>query len=109
MAAKIKEPVDGYEIQKLKVGQKLNVTCRAEGNPLPNVSWVQNSTGKVIESDLGSLQLNKALEKDADFGSYKCIARNHLKNSGWRKDEVHIKVIKCKLVTAFGIMLDYTV
>lgn len=94
MAARIKKPENGYTIEGLQVGKKVNVTCKAEGNPQPNVSWVQNSTGKVIASRMGSVQLLKALEKDDDFGSYICIARNRLKNSALKHDKVFIKLMK---------------
>lgn len=86
---KILEPDDGYEMPAMEIGALLNVTCRADGNPLPNVTWQKNSTGETFETKQGSQQLIRSLEEDDDFGIYTCIARNHL-----AKQEVSIKVIK---------------
>lgn len=73
----IMEPTDGYKTREFEIGDTLNKTCRADGNPLPNVTWVKNSTGEIFGTKKGSLQLIKTLGED-DFGSYKCIARNWL-------------------------------
>lgn len=74
---KITEPTDGYKTPEMDVDEILNMTCRADGNPVPNVTWVKISTGEIIGPKKGSLQLVKSLEED-DFVSYKCIAQNHL-------------------------------
>ena len=84
----ILEPKDGDERPPLEIGATLNVTCRADGNPLPNVTWLKNSTGKMFDSKQGSQQLIVPLGED-DFGIYTCIAQNHL-----GKEEVSIKVVK---------------
>lgn len=74
----IMEPEDGYTTPAKEIGDPLNQTCRADGNPLPNVTWVKNSTGEVFGTEKGSLQLRVKSLEDDDFGSYKCVARNHL-------------------------------
>jgi len=84
----ILEPEDGYETPVKEIGAPLNVTCRADGNPLPNVTWLKNSTGEMFETKQGSQQLIRSLGED-DFGIYTCIARNHL-----GRREVSIKVVK---------------
>lgn len=88
MKPEILEPEVGYKTARMEIGATLNLTCRADGNPLPNVTWLKNSTGEVSETKQGSQQLIKSLAED-DFGIYTCIARNHL-----GKQEVSIEVVK---------------
>ena len=88
MKPEIFEPEDGYKTPGKEIGALLNVTCRADGNPLPNVTWHKNSTGERFETKQGSQQLIKSLGDD-DFGIYTCIAHNHL-----GKHEVSIQVVK---------------
>ena len=90
MIPEILEPDDGYETPAKEIGATLNVTCRADGNPLPNVTWQKNSTGEMFKTKRGSQQLIMSLGED-DFGIYTCVARNHL-----GKQEVSIEVVKGK-------------
>ncbi|KAL9972287.1 hypothetical protein ACROYT_G018570 [Oculina patagonica] len=85
------EPSDGYTTPAKEIGDPLNQTCRADGNPLPNVTWVKNSTGEALGTQKGSLQLRVKSLDDDDFGDYKCVARNHLGSY-----EVSIKVQKAE-------------
>lgn len=89
MKPEILKPDDGYKTGELEIGDTLNLTCLADGNPLPNVTWLKNSTGEMFETRQGSQQLIRSLEEDDDFGIYKCIARNHLGGQ-----EVSIEVLK---------------
>jgi len=84
----ILEPKVGYKTAGMEIGAALNLTCTADGNPLPDVTWLMNSTGEVSETKQGSQQLIKSLA-EGDFGIYTCIARNHL-----GKQEVSIEVVK---------------
>ena len=88
MSPDILKPEDGYETPAMEIGALLNVTCTADGNPLPNVTWLRNSTGERFETKQGSQQLIRSLGED-DFGVYTCIARNHL-----GQQNVSIKVVK---------------
>lgn len=63
----------------LKLGQTLNLTCEAKGNPAPIVTWEKSRTGEIVGiSQLNINRLVLKLEKDEDFGIYMCIARNRL-------------------------------
>jgi len=82
-------PKDGYETPAREIGAPLNETCRADGNPLPNVTWLKDSTGEKFDTKQGSQQLIIRSLSEDDFGIYTCIARNNL---GQRN--VSIKVVK---------------
>lgn len=70
---------DGSSPSPLKLGETLNITCEAKGNPAPNVTWKKNRTGEIVgTSQLNINRLVLKLEKDEDFGIYMCIARNRL-------------------------------
>ena len=63
----------------LKLGETLNLTCEAKGNPAPIVTWKKNRTGEVVgTSQLNFNQLVIKSVKEEDFGIYMCIARNKL-------------------------------
>ncbi|XP_074620045.1 fibroblast growth factor receptor 3-like [Acropora palmata] len=70
---------DGSSPSPLKLGETLNLTCEAKGNPAPNVTWKKNHTGVIVgASQLNINRLILKLEKDEDFGIYMCIAQNRL-------------------------------
>ena len=61
----------------LKIGDPLNISCVAKGNPAPNVMWLKNSTGETVSPTSTNSQrlIIKSME-DKDFGLYSCIASN---------------------------------
>ena len=94
MAPLIIEPIKGYKPPFLKIGDTLNVTCKAKGNPPPNVSWTKNSTGMIVAtSQTNSKQLVIKSMKEEDFGVYSCIASNKLEST-----VVSIEVEECEYV-----------
>lgn len=82
MAPVVLEPADDYTPPPFEIDDTLNVTCRARGNPSPNITWVKNSTGEIVaSSQTNSKQLIIPSLKEEDFGVYYCIASNSLKST----------------------------
>ena len=82
MAPVIVEPKEGEAPLVLKIGDPLNISCVAKGNPAPNVTWLHNNTGKAVSltsTNSQRLIINSIEEKD--FGFYTCIASNKLKDT----------------------------
>ena len=94
VAPLIIEPAKGYKPPFPKIGDSLNVTCRAKGNPPPNVTWIKNSTGMIVAtSQTNSKQLVIKSMKEEDFGVYNCIASNKLEST-----VVSIEVEECEYI-----------
>ena len=83
------EPVQGYTTS-LDIEDTLNITCKAKGNPSPNITWIKNSTREIVAaSTTNSKQLTITPMKEEDFGVYSCIASNNLAST-----EVSVDIIK---------------
>ena len=79
MAPVIVEPKEGAALLSLKIGDPLNITCVAKGNPAPNVTWLNNNTGNAASpTSTNSQQLIINSIEGKDFGFYTCIARSKL-------------------------------
>ena len=68
-----------------ELGEKVNVSCKATGNPIPSVNWVKKtaSNGRhvpVTHVDLKNhtLRINSLLEEH--YGDYMCLAENEFGN-----------------------------
>ena len=82
MAPVIVEPKEDDTPLLLKIGDPLNISCVAKGNPAPNVTWLHNNAGKAVSpTSTNSQQLIINSMEDKDFGFYTCIAINKLKNT----------------------------
>lgn len=63
------------------LGESVNVTCRATGNPTPSVKWITKTvSGPVSSLDLDNqtLQINSIQEEH--FKEYVCLAKNRFGN-----------------------------
>ena len=92
------EPKKGYTPSPLEIGGTLNITCKAKGNPPPDITWIKNSTGEIVASSTkNSKQLIITPMQKENFGVYSCIASNALKSTevlievkeGMFADDVH--------------------
>ena len=82
MAPVIVEPKKDEVPLSLKIGDPLNISCVAKGNPAPNVTWLYNNTGKAVSpTSTNSQQLIINSIEEKDFGFYTCIASNKLKRT----------------------------
>ena len=82
MAPVINEPKKGYIPSPLDIGETLNETCTAKGNPTPNVTWTKNSTGEIVASSQSNSQWLVIMSmKEDDFGVYYCTASNKLQST----------------------------
>ena len=79
MAPVIVEPKEDDTPLLLKIGDPLNISCVAKGNPAPNVIWLNNNTGNAVSStSTNSQRLIINSIEDKDFGFYTCIASSKL-------------------------------
>ena len=65
----------------LELGKKLNVSCKATGNPAPTVQWVRiaSNGGRVpVGYNNNTMLINSIQEKH--YGDYACIAENTFGN-----------------------------
>lgn len=79
-------------------GDHLSLICEAEGNPLPNLTWVHRSQTNAQQPEPSSqvhasLQLTVPNMMQQDMGGYTCRAQN-TENSSERTFQVYMA---CKL------------
>ena len=66
------------------LGENVNVTCRATGNPTPSIKWIKKDEGghhisvKQSNGNSHTLQINYVQEED--FKEYVCVAENGFGN-----------------------------
>ena len=68
-----------------ELGEKVNVSCKARGNPSPSVNWVKKTAAdgrhvpaKQRDWENHTLRINSLLEEH--YGDYMCLAENKLGN-----------------------------
>ena len=66
------------------------LTCQADGNPSPKITWSKDRKELLNGSISGSIHIVPKYNKD--FGSYTCTARNAL-----GMDEFHVDVVRTGL------------
>lgn len=68
------------ENQKVKVGENAVLSCAAEGNPQPVLSWTKDENPLKYSNRIHLATDNKTLNidfvKDSDSGLYACVAGN---------------------------------
>ena len=93
VAPVIVEPKEDDTPLSLKIGDPLNISCVAKGNPAPNVTWSNNNTGIAVSpTSTNSQRLIINSIEDKDFGFYTCIASNKLKDT-----MVSVEIMKGKI------------
>ena len=61
------------------INHETNVTCEAEGFPIPDVTWTRNGIAvSFVQSEPGVKELSFTPEDANDFGDYVCTAKNFL-------------------------------
>lgn len=85
------------------LGENVNVTCRATGNPTPSIKWIKKDEGghhisvKQSNGNSHTLQINYVQEED--FKEYVCVAEN-----GFGNDTVSFFLIKKPTVRAVKVL-----
>lgn len=98
VAPVITEPEEGYAHLSLKIGEPLNISCVAVGNPAPSVTWLKNSTGKAVSpTSINSQRLIIKSMEDKHFGLYSCIASNNLSHT-----MASVDIKKSTFISHFG-------
>ncbi|EPY80556.1 hypothetical protein CB1_000818017, partial [Camelus ferus] len=70
----------GPNVMKVRVGQRVDFPCRAQGTPVPVVSWLKDGNAVLIDglqhmsNPDGTLSIHQATLSDA--GAYMCVATN---------------------------------
>lgn len=71
------------------VGEKLQLTCNATGNPSPKVQWFKDrQKGDSIQTG-DTLVLENLTHKDA--GSYRCLADNRINQPAHESIEIKVE------------------
>nr|2YD1_A Chain A, TYROSINE-PROTEIN PHOSPHATASE LAR [Drosophila melanogaster] len=79
----------------IEVGHTVLMTCKAIGNPTPNIYWIKNQT-KVDMSNPryslkdGFLQIENSREEDQ--GKYECVAENSMGTEHSKATNLYVKV-----------------
>ena len=68
----------------------MNITCQAEGNPVPEIVWKNAGTGDIISTS-GLLSLPNISKHQA--GAYLCQARN---SAGASRDIQAVIEVQCE-------------
>lgn len=79
---------------RTKVGQRLRIECRAQGDPMPTISWRRLRTGFLFDTiDARESQQMAVYEisrvSQSDEGTYSCTARN---DAGLTEERIQIIV-----------------
>ncbi|KAM4696629.1 hemicentin-2 [Rhinophrynus dorsalis] len=81
---------------EVEVGESVTLTCSANGNPAPKVTWLRQDEGPVIPSETieiiekpGSSTVLIKIARPEDAGVYVCEARNPF---GWVQAEILLTV-----------------
>ena len=58
------------------IGQTVKLTCKADGSPMPALSW-KSPSGRVIQQEKElKTTVSVLMKTDQDFGNYTCEATN---------------------------------
>lgn len=62
----------------LSVGDSLLLTCKASGDPLPQIKWLKNGSTDINRANItkNHTVLSISRVEPNDSGTYECIARN---------------------------------
>lgn len=69
-------------------GSTIRLTCRADGNPVPEIHWLKNSLPYAQKHPHSTLKIHDIVEGDS--GEYTCVASNRL---GQVNFTYHVQVI----------------
>lgn len=74
---------DAATIQKIAlsstqswIGQTITLTCKANGVPKPNITWIKPDRMKIKKIGVMENMANAFLRTEQDFGNYTCVAEN---------------------------------
>ena len=86
-----------------ELGENVNVSCKATGNPTPSVKWIRKTADglhvQVTQWDgkNHTLRINSLLEDH--YGDYMCLAENKFGN-----DTVVLSLGKCNCIYGYGFV-----
>lgn len=70
----------GPKLMKVQAGQRVDISCNAQGTPLPVITWLKDGSAalvdgvRLVSNSDGTLSIDPALLSDA--GVYTCVATN---------------------------------
>ena len=72
------------------IGQTITMTCETDGVPVATMTWTKPDGSKLKQETSSTSTASVKLERNADFGQYKCRADNGFPSP----DNVAIKLVQ---------------